>query len=290
MLFRNFHHFRNFLNSTTSEFSFQKLKRVLAPKTKIRNYHSEFMKHSPRRPLVSAFALGAVALASSLFSINTHAALINGGFENNVIFDSADSAGGTATGGGETSKKYGDLNGWDTGVATNANVFATNDQSFLPLGGAGPHGGELAAVFSAAGVPYDGFISQVTSTVAGTWYTVGYWVATQGPTVAGPADNFLRVNWGGSISGDAITGGFNFTPGAIPVPTNWTHVEVFFQSSGNDRLSFTAGGAAGQEILLDDVTLVEAVPEVSSFGMLTGAGLLAFGAAARFRRREIAIA
>ena len=53
-------------------------------------------------------------------------------------------------------------------------------------------------------------------------------------------------------------------------------------------LSFVAGSEPAG-ILIDDVSVI-AVPEVSSFGMLTGLGLLAFGTAARFRRRSLATA
>jgi hypothetical protein len=54
------------------------------------------------------------------------------------------------------------------------------------------------------------------------------------------------------------------------------------------NLKFTAGNTPAG-ILIDDVSVI-AVPEVSSFGMLTGLGLLAFGTAARFRRRSVATA
>jgi hypothetical protein len=54
------------------------------------------------------------------------------------------------------------------------------------------------------------------------------------------------------------------------------------------NLIFTAGNTPAGN-LLDDVSVI-AVPEVSSFGMLTGLGLLAFGTAARFRRRSVATA
>lgn len=252
------------------------------------------MKHSPLRPLLSTFALAAISLVTPLLSNSAHAALINGDFESGaaLVFPGGGDGSGTAVGGGAADWKTGDLSGWQNG-GVNGFVSATNEQGYFPLGaGNGPHGGDLAAVFTASGAPYDAFISQVTTAVASTWYTVGYYASTQGPTVVGPADNFLTVNWGGSLNpGIAVTGGSNYLPGAIPVPTGWTYYTFDVLSvAGGERLSFTGAGAAGQEILLDDITFVEAVPEISSFGMLTGLGLLAFGTAARFRRRSLATA
>ncbi len=253
------------------------------------------MKHSSTRPLLSSIALSVIALAGSLLSTTAHAALMNGDFEAGATIP-LPGAGGTAIGGTSTSTILGDLSGWDTGGSGypggtgTAYATATNEQGYFPLGGAGPHGGSLAAVLTAAGTPYDAFISQVTSAVAGTWYTVGYWVSTQGSS---GSDNFLAVNWGGSATngGVAVTGGTTYLPGSIPVPTGWTHVLFdVYSSGGGERISFVGAGASGQEILLDDITFVEAVPEVSSFGMLTGLGLIAFGSAARIRRRSLVTA
>ena len=281
--------------------SSENAKELLAQNSKLRNSHQEFMKHSPCRPLISKIALAAVALAGSLLSTSAHAALINGDFETGAT-DPANIIAGTGgnSGGADSSLIYtnsqitGNVPGWYTG-GVNGSALATNDQTYFPLGPAsnGPHGGSVALVLTSSGSPYDAFISQVTSAVAGTWYTVGYWVSTQGTTVPGPADNFLKVNWGAtSISPSAIGGGTDYMPGAIPVPTGWTHLQfdVLSGGGGGERLTFIGAGAAGQEILLDDLTFVEAVPEVSSFGMLTGLGLLAFGTAARIRRRSLATA
>lgn len=251
------------------------------------------MKNSLFRPLTTTFAFAAISLSSSLLLTSAQAALINAGFEDgaSVIFPGS---GGTAVGGAATDWIIGDLSGWDVSSGgNNGFVTATNQDAYFPVApGNGPRTGDLAAVFSASGAPYDAFISQVTAAVAGTWYTVGLWVSTQGPAVVSP-DNFLTVNWGGAATngGVAVTGGINYLPSTVPVPQNWTHV-VFdvYSAAGGERLSFTAGGASGQEILLDDVSLVLAVPEVSSFGMLTGLGLLSLGAAARIRRRSLATA
>lgn len=258
---------------------------------------TEFMKHSPRHPYLSTLVLASVALVSPLFSSSAHANLItNGDFESSVIFNSGDGLGGVTSSGAVTDTKVGDLAGWDTGPSSNGpNAFGSNSQSYFTLGaGGGPHGGALAAVFPNTPT-FDGYISQIATTVIGQWYTVGFWVSNQ---VGDPGDinNHMIVNWGGTIvnPGDAVTLGESISvgslPGAIPVPTGWTHYEFTRQSVGNDsRISFIGGSTPGA-LLIDDVTVLDAVPEVSSFGMITGLALLAFGTASRIRRRQLATA
>jgi len=116
---------------------------------------------------------------------------------------------------------------------------------------------------------------------------VSFWLSNQ---IGDYPNNSLRVNWGGTDTGTEITGGTDiFGPTALSVPMGWTQYTTDIVAiSTSTSLSFIGGNdAAGN--LLDDVSVI-AVPEVSSFGMLTGLGLLAFGTAARFRRRSVATA
>lgn len=252
------------------------------------------MKHSPTRFQFSTVVIAAVAAAGSLLTSSAHANLVaNGDFETAVIYDSANGLGGVNSSGVEVSRKEGDFSGWDVGPSTNTpNAIATNSQDYFGLGaGNGVHGGALSAAFPNTPL-YDGYISQqVVGVVAGYIYKVGFWLSNQ---VGDTAENYMSVNWGGSITspGDPISGGTYLSggspalPGAIPVPTAWTHYEFLVAGVTDARLSFI-GGATPGAILLDDVTVdFVAVPEISSFGMITGLALLAFGTAARIRRRS----
>ena len=194
------------------------------------------------------------------------------------------------------------IQGWNTGpsssspnaLATNlSNYYATDsnlDPSPSPPPG-GPHAGNVSVVFP-NGLPYDGYISQaIAGVVAGQTYRVSFWISNQ---IGEVPNNSLRVNWGAddnnATTGVGITGGVDiYGPTALTVPLGWTQfTKDILATANNQRLSFVAGNdAAGN--LLDDVSVI-AVPEVSSFGMLTGLGLLAFGTAARFRRRSVATA
>ena len=273
------------------------------------------MRVPSKNPLLRTFVVTIVTLSSAMLSPLAHANLVlNGGFEAGP--STQQSFGGTAAGGGDTSWINGDLSNWQVGPSTNSpNVIATNQNIYFATASngdpvnalSGPHngplhpggpvvGGDLAAVFP--NFPqYDGYISQAVATVVGGYnYKIGFWLANQ---IGDNANNYMNVKWGGDIAspGAAITGGSSLTggtppiPGAIPVPTDWTYYEFITGAPSTDaRLSFIGGNTAAGT-LIDDVSVeFYAVPEVSSFGMLIGFGLLALGTMGRMRRRSFATA
>ena len=281
------------------------------------------MRSASSTPLLSTFIVAVIALSSPLFSPSAHANLVvNGGFEAGAAVVLG--AGGTTTGGGDTSWIEGSLSGWQVGpvpatngpnvLATNQNIYyataSNNDPGVNAL--SGPHSDLLSDGITHSGVGlaaafpntpnFDGYISQaVTGVVGGYIYKIGFWLANQ---IGDNAQNYMQVMWGGDIinPGDPLTGGYSLNgtggnpgnptlPGAIPVPTDWKYYEFITGApSDNARLTFIGGNTAAGN-LIDDVSVVfEAVPEVSSFGMVMGLGLLALGTVARVRRRALTVA
>jgi hypothetical protein len=259
------------------------------------------MTSTPKRPLLSTFVIAAISLASPLLSSSAHANLVvNGGFEAGATVVAATGIGGTAVGGGDASLTNGDLSGWTVGPTSNGlvNAIATNNSAYFGTisatgqgngadavpgsgvfgaGGGGPRSGALAAVFP-NGLPYDGYISQaIAGLTQGEIYRVSFWLSNQ---LGDVANNRLGVTFGASTV---------LAPTALTVPMGWTlYTQDVVADATTMDLKFTGGNTPAGN-LLDDVSVI-AVPEVSSFGMLTGLGLLAFGTAARFRRRSVATA
>jgi hypothetical protein len=254
-----------------------------------------------KRPLLSTFVIAAISLASPLLSSSAHANLVvNGGFEAGATVVAHTGMGGTAVGGGDASLTNGDLSGWTVGPTSNGlvNAIATNNSAYFGTisatgqgngadavpgsgvfgaGGGGPRSGALAAVFP-NGLHYDGYISQaIAGLTQGEIYRVSFWLSNQ---LGDVANNSLGVTFGASTV---------LAPTALTVPMGWTlYTHDVVADATTMNLIFTAGNTPAGN-LLDDVSVI-AVPEVSSFGMLTGLGLLAFGTAARFRRRSVATA
>lgn len=278
------------------------------------------MRLSPTTPLVSTIAIAAVAFATSLLCPTAHANLVfNGGFEEGPTV--AAGTGVKAGGGAAPNPLEGDLTAiagpgpyagaqWVKGTSTLAgtsSVVASNSEAYFDINAsgsfAGPRTGALAAVLPSGNGPgnYDGYISQaVLGVLAGQHYNISFWISNQIGD-PGNTDNNLTVNWGGTYtdSFNPIAAGVDLNgsgspvlpnPGVIPVPTGWT--QYYFSNvealTNDARLSFI-GGSDNGAILIDDV-VVEIVPEISSFGVLMGFGLLALGSVARIRRRTLAVA
>ncbi len=253
------------------------------------------MRPPSRHPSPTLGFVATIVCSSVLLLSSASANLVtNGGFEDG-LFQLSD-GGGVAAGGGSAALLTGSLAGWDRGPDNDANLnaLATNDAAYFDINTGGPNTGSLAAVFpnriSSEGL---GYISQaVLGTVAGTTYKISFYLANQ--KAPDNLDNYMDVRWGGTYTaGQPISGGVSLTggtppiPGAIPVPTNWTYYEFYAVAQENDtRLSFIGGNdPAGN--LIDDVVVV--VPEVSSFGVAMGLGLLALGTTMRLRRRTVAL-
>ena len=263
------------------------------------------MTTTPKRPLLSTLVIAAISLASPLLSSSARANLVtNGGFEDVTGLPSGGvilpGSGGTAVGGGDASWTEGTMASWTVGPSGNGfvNAIASNQNPYygtisatgpgngadaapvtgvFGAGGGGPHSGVLAAVFP-NGMPYDGFISQaIAGLTVGQAYRVSFWLSNQ---LGDAANNSLGVTFGTSTV---------LAPTSLTVPLGWTQYTAdIIADSATMNLKFTAGNdAAGN--LIDDVSVI-AVPEVSSFGMLTGIALLTFGSAARLRRRATATA
>jgi hypothetical protein len=248
------------------------------------------MRSAPRHPLCSTFA-AAIALSSLLLSPAAHANLVvNGDFEAGATVLLPGGGGGVDSSGNVADLTVGNLSGWTLGPSTNSpNVVATNDQAYFALGTGGPQSGSLAAVFPNT-PDFNGYMAQnVAGVVAGQTYQISFYLSNQ---KGDNALNYMSVNWGGTISspGDPITGGTSLTggspsiPGAIPVPTAWTYYSFNEIATQNNELLSFIGGNTSAGNLIDDVSVVM-VPEVSSFGIAMGIGLLAFGTVARIRRR-----
>jgi hypothetical protein len=264
------------------------------------------MQAAPRRPIFLPLIAAAITLASPLFSTSARANLVvNGNFDTGAggvgaVVDSGIPGQGAAYQGGQGSADIltGSFYGWTTSpasnvsgapVATNANIYfaQTAGLNSGPLTAYNPvtNTGGVAAVLPDF-PSFTASISQaITGVVATSLYNISFWVANQDNgqgSNSGVGNNYLTVNFGGA----ALTGGTPPIPGAIPVPTNWTQYTFTNVVAPSDSaiLSFVGGNVPGGT-LISDVD-VEAVPEVSSFGMVMGLGLFAFGAAVRVRRRS----
>lgn len=269
------------------------------------------MRSAPRPHFLSSIASAAIALTMPLLSPSAHANLVtNGSFEDGTPDFSLPVA-GVLAGGGTTNSILRDFTpGWVVGGdPRNQNALISNTEGFFdPTIGPhynpdyfGTHGLEQVSAVLPHFPDYNAFISQVLATQIGVKYALTFYTSEQGPP---PPLNSLTVNVGGQINTTlnvydpgsdsyadvtSISGGSNiYGPAVIPVPSGWTeHYLEFVADATSTRLSFI-GGDTTNAILLDDISVVVAVPEVSSLGMIMGLGLLGLGTAARIRRRSLA--
>jgi hypothetical protein len=153
------------------------------------------------------------------------------------------------------------------------NLYGVEGQD--PLDSISPNSGN-DQVFIADLVNNATTLSQTLATVAGVQYTVSLFLAqdTKPGTGAVPNSNELIIAFGG-VTLATVTG--------IPIQgyTQYSYTSV--ASSASSVLAITIGNDLGQS-LLDDVSVVGAVPEPSTWGLMAG-GLICFLGRKRFGRR-----
>jgi hypothetical protein len=196
--------------------------------------------------------------------VSTHAELIvNGGFENNGS-NVVQNNGGWIL--------YTTLNGWSASGVTEI-------QSNGLFGGALAHGGthwmEMDAHLNSPGSVA---IQQTLTTVVGQTYNLSF--AFAGRPGYDSTENVLDVGINGSLT--------RFARNSSADLLNWQVYNIAFTGTGSDLIYFADGGLRTPGInntlgtLLDDVSVVEAVPEPATLGLF-GMGLLALVGFARKR-------
>jgi hypothetical protein len=188
----------------------------------------------------------------------------------NCGFDTGDFSSWTLTG-NDTPFELGNLYG----------VEATD-----PIDGIGPHSGNYQAFFGDLDANAT-TVSQTLQTVAGSLYTVSFWLAQDTAPLA-PYTNMFAVSFAGNVLASQT---------GVPVEGYTFYSYTGSASSASSVVSFTLGNDLG-EFLLDDVTVSATAPEPGSWLLLAGGlgaaifkvrGRLRYDVAGAGRRRSITI-
>jgi hypothetical protein len=154
----------------------------------------------------------------------------------------------------------GDFTGWDTTPAETHSLFGVNGN---------PHTGDNAAFFGATAPPFADSISQLVPTIPGETYNLAFWLANEG----GPENQFVAT------FGDITLSSLTDVP-AFPY-TEFVNDIVAF--SDFTLLTFSAYQVPSF-FTLDDISVLEAIPEPAPLGLLGGA-ILATAIVLRQRKR-----